>query len=126
MLKTMFILTILLLGTFRAAAVDVPADTTDPLPFTFHRDDVVAMIGNALPDRMQHEGWLETALQSQLGGLNVRFRNMGFSGDLVDRAPRQKGCMSRDDYLSHVKADVIFAFFGYNESFDGPARGQTY
>ena len=126
MLKTMFILTILLLGTFRAAAVDVPADTTDPLPFTFHRDDVVAKIGNALPDRMQHEGWLETALQSQLGGLNVRFRNMGFSGDLVDRAPRQKGCMSRDDYLSHVKADVIFAFFGYNESFDGPAKADAY
>jgi len=23
------------------------------------------------------------------------------------------------EYLQHVKADVVFAFFGHNESFDG-------
>ena len=38
--------------------------------------EVVALLGNALPERMQHDGWLETLLQSRLGGQEVRFRNL--------------------------------------------------
>ena len=37
----------------------VPADYRDPLPFAFKKGDVVAILGNGLPDRMQHDGWLE-------------------------------------------------------------------
>ena len=29
-------------------------------------------------------------------------------------------------YLQHVKADVIFAMFGYNESFSGPQAADSY
>ena len=107
-------------------SIVAPADTKDPLPFRFQNNDTVAIIGNGLPDRMQHEGWLETALQSQLVGKNVSFRNMSISGDQVDRFPRQKGFTPQIDYLRQVKADVIFSFFGYNESFDGVEKADAY
>ncbi|MEQ9068714.1 MAG: ThuA domain-containing protein, partial [Gimesia chilikensis] len=35
--------------------VEVPADYRDPIPFKFQEGDVVAILGNGLPDRMQHD-----------------------------------------------------------------------
>ena len=96
----------------------VPADYRDPLPFAFRKGDVVAVLGNALADRMQHDGWLETVLQSELKGQQVRFRNMAVSGDRPNHYPRSSGQKSMTDYLRHVKPTVVFAFFGYNDSFD--------
>ena len=107
------------------ALADVPADYRDPLPFKFNTGDSVAILGNGLPDRMQHDGWFETLLQSELGGRQVRFRNLSASGDRPNSFPRSSGIPSITTYLQQVKADVVFAFFGYNESFDGkPADHQ--
>ncbi len=102
-----------------ATTAEVPADYKDELPFTFSKGDRVAVLGNGLADRMQHDGWMETLLQSQLIGQNVVFRNMSLSGDRPNNYPRSKGFMAMNDYLRHVKADVVFAMFGYNESFAG-------
>lgn len=41
----------------------VPAGYRDPSPFAFAADDVVAIIGNGLADRMQHDSWMETWVQ---------------------------------------------------------------
>jgi len=101
-----------------ATLADVPADYRDPLPFAFKKDDVVAILGNGLADRMQHDGWMETLLQSQLVDQNVRFRNMSTSGDRPNKYPRSSGQISMPAYLQKVKPSVVFAFFGYNESFD--------
>lgn len=101
------------------ALADVPADYRDPLPFKFNAGDNVVILGNGLPDRMQHDGWFETLLQSQLGSQQVRFRNLSASGDRPNSFPRSSGIPSITTYLQQVKADVVFAFFGYNESFDG-------
>jgi len=109
-----------------ASLAEVPAGYRDPLPFTFQQNDVVAILGNGLPDRMQHDGWLETLLQSELQGKQVRFRNMSASGDRPDSFPRSSGATSMTEYLQHVKADVVFAFFGYNESFDGVEKASEY
>ncbi|MEZ6141725.1 MAG: ThuA domain-containing protein [Zavarzinella sp.] len=98
---------------------EVPADYRDPAPFAFKKGDVVAILGNGLADRMQHDGWVETALQSQLLDLQVRFRNMSTSGDRPNNYPRSSGQMSMTSYLQFVKPTVVFAFFGYNESFEG-------
>ena len=106
--------------------IDVPAGYRDPLPFAFQQGDVVAILGNGLPDRMQHDGWLETLLQSELQGKQVRFRNMSASGDRVDSFPRSKGAATITEYLRHVKADVVFAFFGFNESFEGVKQADEY
>ncbi len=97
---------------------EVPADYKDPAPFAFGKGEVVAILGNGLPDRMQHDGWVETLLQSQLPDLQVRFRNMSTSGDRPNSYPRSSGATHMTDYLRHVKADVVFGFFGYNESYD--------
>jgi len=85
---------------------------------TFEEGDRIAYLGNSLADRMQHDGWLETLLQSIEADKKLVFRNLGFTGDKVDSRPRANGFTSPEDYLKHVQADVIFSFFGYNESFD--------
>ncbi len=108
------------------ALADVPANYHDSLPFGFQQGDVVAILGNGLPDRMQHDGWMETLLQSELPDKLVRFRNMSASGDRPDSFPRSSGATSMTEYLQHVKADVVFAFFGYNESFDGIENANEY
>ena len=104
----------------RKESVEVPKGYRDPSPFTFKKGDTVAILGNGLADRMQHDGWTETFLQSGLKGQNVSFRNMSLSGDRPDKYPRSRGFTPMDQYLQHVKADVVFAMFGYNESFAGP------
>jgi putative membrane-bound dehydrogenase-like protein len=105
---------------------EVPSGYKDELPFSFKNGDTVAILGNGLADRMQHDAWMETVLQSALKGKNVSFRNMSFSGDRPNKFPRSKGFTPMDQYLQHVKADVIFAMFGYNESFDGPQNADNY
>jgi putative membrane-bound dehydrogenase-like protein len=104
----------------------VPADYRDPVPFTFKKDDVVAILGNGLPDRMQHDGWLETLVQSALKEEQLTFRNLSASGDRPNSFPRSKGAATITEYLRHVQADVVLAFFGYNESFDGVEKARDY
>jgi len=92
--------------------------------------DHIALIGNALPDRMQHHGWLETLIVARHPEHDLTFRNLGFSGDeiggflnkpIAHLRQRSENFGSNDDWLRRVKADVVFAFFGFNESFAGPA-----
>ncbi len=92
--------------------------------------DHIAIIGNALADRMQHHGGLEALIVSRFSEHDLVFRNLGFSGDeiggfLNQPVPylrnRSENFGSSDDWLTRVKADVIFAFFGFNESFAGRA-----
>lgn len=71
---------------------------------------------------MQHDGWVETLLQSQLSAQKISFRNLAFTGDTITSRPRSKGFTTPENYLTHCKADVIFTFFGYNESFGGQAK----
>lgn len=100
------------------------ADAADA--FRFQPSDTVAIYGNGLADRMQHDPWVEAVLQSQLKGMNVRFRNMSFAGDMVNKRPRNEGFTNDDEYLQHVAPDVVFSFYGYNESFGGPGMADAY
>ncbi len=83
--------------------------------------DHICLVGNTLADRMQHDGWLETYLHSRFPKHDLVFRNLGFSGDEVTLRLRSANFGSPDHWLGFTKADVIFAFFGYNESFAGAA-----
>ena len=40
-------------------------------PLELHKGDHISIIGNTLADRMQHDGWLETMLQSRFPGRGV-------------------------------------------------------
>ncbi|MCH7872051.1 MAG: SGNH/GDSL hydrolase family protein, partial [Planctomycetes bacterium] len=104
---------LLFVGTLRAQespTVQVPR---------LQKGDRICLIGNALAERMQHHGWLEAYLQAHLPEHELSFRNLGFGADTLTVRQRTAGFGSPDDYLKRCKADVIFAFFGYNESFAG-------
>ncbi|MDG1872781.1 MAG: GDSL-type esterase/lipase family protein [Mariniblastus sp.] len=113
----LFLFVLPLLFTFQSASAQ---------QFAFKQNDVVAVYGNGLADRMQHSPWVETVLQSHLKGMNVSFRNMSFSGDMVNKRPRNKGFTNDAEYLQHVAPDVVFTFYGYNESHAGPAGAAAY
>ncbi len=83
------------------------------------KGDRICYIGNTLADRMQHFGWLETYIQHRFPKKQLVFRNLGFSGDTLTVRPRSSNFGSPDSHLRHSKASVVFAFFGYNESFAG-------
>lgn len=101
----------------------VPADYRDPETFAFQKGDRIAIVGNTLAERLQHDGWMETLLQSQSADLELVFRNLGLSGDQVDSRPRNKDFTTPEEYLKICEADVIFSFFGYNESFENDPDG---
>ncbi len=107
------------------ATNNVPAGHKDPARFAFQAGDVIAMIGNGLGERMQYAGWMETLVQSHEKDKKLRFRNLSISGDRVDQFPRNSGFMPVDAYLQHLKANVVLAFFGYNESFDNSPGDYT-
>jgi lysophospholipase L1-like esterase len=80
--------------------------------------DRICIIGNTLAERMQHDGWLETLMQAGLQK-DLVFRNLGFSADTLAIRLRSKDFGTPDEWLGRLRADVVFAFFGYNESFAG-------
>src|SRR5437868_4997508 len=108
------VLSVLILAVSRADAADKPG-------LELKRGDHVCIIGNTLADRMQHDGWLETALHRRFPGHELVVRNLGFSGDELTLRLRSFHFGSPDEWLTRCKADVVFAFFGYNESFAGEA-----
>ena len=110
------------------------------------KGDHICIVGNTLADRMQHDGWLETYIQARFPKHELVFRNLGFSGDEINQRIRSQWFGSPDEWLSgsapvpnpgglvtrhgvrdnrfettDTKADVVFAFFGYNESWAGEA-----
>ncbi|NBV78688.1 MAG: dehydrogenase, partial [Verrucomicrobia bacterium] len=110
----------------------------------------VVFIGNGFAERDTYYGRLETELHLRFPTQELFVRNMGRSGDTPAFRPHParasqwafpgaekfhpeyaqhngKGFFSTpDQWLFHLKADTIVAFFGYNESFDGPGRVANY
>ena len=90
-------------------------------PLELKQGDHVCLIGNALADRMQHHAWLETLIVSRHPEKDLVFRNLGVSGDEITLRHRSENFGSPDEWLTRCQADVIFAMFGFNESFAGEA-----
>ncbi|MCE9529679.1 MAG: discoidin domain-containing protein [Planctomycetes bacterium] len=115
-------------------------------PLELQKGEHICIIGNTLADRMQHDGWLETLIQARFPKHELVFRDLGFSGDELNQRIRSQAFGTPDQWLAGVapvpepsklvtrlgvrenrfettntKADVVFAFFGYNESWAGEA-----
>src|SRR5438094_1672793 len=88
---------------------------------TLNKGDHICLIGSALADRMQHHGWLETLIHARFPQHDLVFRNLAVSGDEVATWHRSENFGSRDEWLTKIRADVILAFYGFNESFQGAA-----
>ncbi|HET6881039.1 MAG TPA: ThuA domain-containing protein, partial [Pirellulales bacterium] len=88
-------------------------------PLKLNKGDHISIIGNTLGERMQHDGWLETLIQSTFPEHQLTFRNLSFSADELTIRQRSEGFGSPDEWLTKTKTDVVFAFFGFNESYAG-------
>ncbi|MDB6152532.1 MAG: dehydrogenase [Chthoniobacteraceae bacterium] len=98
-------------------ALSVPLHAAPPLDL--QKGDHIAIIGNTLADRMQHEGTLEALIHKSFAEHDLVFRNLSFSGDEIVTRPRLDGFGTPEQWLTKVKADVVLEFFGFNESFAG-------
>ncbi len=111
-----------------------------------HKGDHICIVGNTLAERMQFFGNLETRLTSRLADQDLVFRNLGYSADEITTRLRSMDFGTPDQWLAadapvpqpqklnadapvrknrfelaNTKADVILAFFGYNEAQAGEA-----
>jgi mono/diheme cytochrome c family protein/glucose/arabinose dehydrogenase len=110
----------------------------------------IVFLGNGLAERDVYYSRMEAELHLRFPEHALLVRNMGRPGDTPAFRPHParvsqwafpgaekfrpnlaqhngKGFFSTpDQWLTHLKADTIVAFFGYNESFDGPGGVANY
>lgn len=108
------------------------------------QEERIVLIGNGLGERMQYFGNFETQLHLRFPDARLSVRNLCHPCDTAAYRPRagrpspwafpgaeklrpefqaQRGegsYPSEDEWLTLCKADTVLAFFGFNESFDGP------
>jgi glucose/arabinose dehydrogenase len=99
----------------------VAAHGADAPLLQLKQGDHIVLIGNTLAEREQYFGHWETLLHSRFPTLQLVVRNLGWSADELTLRPRSKDFQNHGHTLHDHKADVILAFFGFNESFAGEA-----
>ena len=134
-------------GPERHAPHDEPATATTARPQAVAPPSVgerLVFIGNGLAERDVYYSRLETEFYLRNPDKQLVIRNMGRPGDTPGFRPhpsrnspwafpgaekfhpdksRHDGrgfFPTPDQWLTHLRADTIVAFFGYNESFEGP------
>jgi len=93
---------------------------TTSLPLELQPGSRIALIGNTLFERSGEFGQFEAMLHKHYGDHQLVVRNLAWSADAINEQPRPANFADTDQHLLHEKADVIFAAFGFNESFAGP------
>ena len=109
-------------GALLAAALLAPASAlvAQTPAVELRPQDHISILGNALADRLQHSGWLETLLHAQFPQHQLVVRNLAAAGDEVATWHRSQDFGSRDEWLTWTATDVIFAFYGFGEASAGP------
>ena len=126
-------LTLLLALTLSAV---LPAQTLQ-----LQKGDNIAYVGSGLADRQQHYGNLEALIHQANADKELVIRNLGFSGDEVHTRHRSDEVPTLEYFLdmkpgdlttksgnttvtyhagAHFHANVLLAYWGFNESFRGP------
>lgn len=93
---------------------------------TVNQGDKLVIIGNTLAERMQHDGYFETLLQSRFADKHLVVRNLGWSADEIDLRPRSANFADHGHNLTDHKPNIVLAMFGLNESFAGPAGLESF
>ncbi|MDZ4290002.1 MAG: SGNH/GDSL hydrolase family protein, partial [Prosthecobacter sp.] len=130
----------LLLLSLLSLAFVTPALSAAPLEL--HKGDHIAIVGSGLADRQQHHAWLETLIHKAYPDFDLTVRNLGFAADEVNVHPRSDEVPPTEYFLGLKKGDltttvgktevtykagadfsanVILAYWGFNESFKGEA-----
>ncbi|MEM9834383.1 MAG: PVC-type heme-binding CxxCH protein [Bacteroidota bacterium] len=106
----------------------------------------IVLIGNNLASRMMHFGHFETEMHLRYPDHQLFIRNMAdpgntpgfrphasrqdpwafpgaeeFQDELANESDSRGQFPTPDEWLTSLEADIILAFFGYNESFEGEA-----
>ena len=133
-----------LLGVFVSLLIMGSCSQSSDHTLTLERGDRVVLVGNNLCSRMMNYGYFETYTQMFHQDSNLVIRNMcdggntpgfrphsgrelpwafpgaeDFQDELAIISGSEGHLFTPDEWLSHLKADVIIAFFGFNESFEG-------
>ena len=108
-------------GTLSLGGPALDASAQGRAPLELRARDRIVLVGNTLAERMQLFNHFETLLATRFPDLRLTVRNLGWSGDTVALQPRPLNFGTTPTHLYRQKADVILAFFGLNESFDGQA-----
>lgn len=115
------------------------------------KESRIVLIGNNLASRMTEFGSFETEMHLRYPDSLLYIRNMGnggntagfrphasrnspwafpgaeaFQTELATNSGSEGHFPSEDEWLRMLKADVILAFFGYNESFEGKEGVENY
>jgi mono/diheme cytochrome c family protein/glucose/arabinose dehydrogenase len=118
---------------------------------TIKKGTHILLIGNNLGSRMMNYGYFETEMQVRYPDSLLYIRNMCDGGDtpgfrphsgrnspwafpgaekfqteLANPSGSEGHLETPDQWLTRLKADIIIAFFGYNESFQGQAGLENY
>lgn len=94
--------------------------------------DIVALIGNTFIEREGQYGYIETALTARYADRDIKFRNLGWSGDTVWCESRayfgtpEDGFKHLLEHVDLVKPTVIILNYGVNEAFAGEAGLQKF
>jgi azurin/glucose/arabinose dehydrogenase len=120
-----------------ALALFAKANADGPL-LQLKKGDHIAIVGSGLADRQQHQAWFEALVHKAFAKDELTIRNFGFAADEINLHPRSDGVPPLEWYLAMKKgdtkvndklhyyagtdfgADVILAYWGFNESFRGP------
>ncbi|MCP4171274.1 MAG: c-type cytochrome [Fuerstiella sp.] len=95
------------------------APQTTTLPLNVNRGDRIAFVGNTLMDRSQLFGYFETMLHQRYPSHELIIRHLSWPADTPDLQPRPDNFADQNQHLTHEKIDIIFAGYGFNESFAG-------
>ena len=79
----------------------------------------IVFIGNAFAERLQNYNYFEPLLYSNFPDRNLVVRNLGWSGDEINKQSRPLNFGTLDKHLARHKAQIIFACYGLNEAFKG-------
>jgi mono/diheme cytochrome c family protein/glucose/arabinose dehydrogenase len=139
MYKTLFCAAALVTGLHAAPPLEQPA-----------AQEHIVLIGNGLGERMLDHPYFEAELHLRFPEKELFIRNLCHPGDTPGFRPHpsrksqwafpgaekfrpqnkahagQGHYPSCDEWLTQLKSDTILAFFGYNESFDGPAALENF
>lgn len=99
------------------------ADRACAATIDFEPEDRIVFIGNTTAERLQLYSHFEALLLARYPSLRLNFRNLGWSGDTITLRPRPLNFGDLHTHLRNQEADVIFAFFGFGESFAGDFEG---
>ncbi|HEV8052013.1 MAG TPA: hypothetical protein VGP47_05925 [Parachlamydiaceae bacterium] len=80
----------------------------------------IIFLGNTFAVKLQDNNYLETLLYKSFPEHELTERNLGWSADEVNLAPRPVNFGTLDEHLQQQTADIIFACFRLNEAWCPP------